>query len=164
MLHEGQSQLGEIFKIMPSMKKLIKANQRDVKMPDTDKNLIELLKLSLPMNRAYKPMKIEAIKQQGSLPPHFKRHEICEDEAKKVWHELSTKFPKLQVIEKIPILDPEAYGWHERLLVKICEYNEWARKVVKAKETVDYSAPKEVSAEILKLRKQAHQQNLKVHQ
>ena len=158
---EGQSQLGEVLKLMPTMKEIIQKKVPSIEMPETEWSLKLLLKLKLPTNRQYKPMKIEAIKQCGALPPYFERDEICECEAKKVWNELCTKFPDLRVIEKIPLLEPEPEGWHETLLAKIFEHNKWARKVVKAKALVDFKWPEDVPVETRKRRKIDHQSSLK---
>ena len=164
MFFEDQSQLGEIFKLMPTMKEIIKKKEPSIEMPKTEESLEMLLKLKMPANRAFKPMKLEAIKKCGALPPYFELDEITEDEAKQTWNELCSKFDKLRVVQNIPLLEPVPEGWHENLLAKIFEYNKWARKVAKAKAQVDFQWHEDVPAETREKRKHEHASQLKVNQ
>ncbi len=138
---ETQHSTGEPIMMLPSTRaRLFQCNKDiDSKPPMLDMHLVELYKLTMPLDRGCNPTTVAELKARQILPKHSTYKTLAEEETAAVFKELKQKYPELAKIESIllPSLEDDRYeNWHTKLLRKIRVWNAHTEQVVKAKVTM----------------------------
>jgi len=163
---DSQEATGECFLKMPAVRQRIESVKgSQVQLPEIPPSLKELYKLIKPMNRAFLPMGVEKMKEFKILPKYYDGFkDITDEEAKTIWNKLAEEHQMIKTVEEIP-LNEQQYKkctWHERLLLKIHEYNKHSKKVALAEATIarDEDYQQDVTAEQFKKASEEHDKKL----
>ncbi len=138
---ETQHSTGEPIMMLPSTRARLAQCEKDIdsKLPMLDMHLVELYKLTMPLDRGCNPTTVAELKARKILPEHSTYNTLTEEEAKAVFKELKRKYPKLAEIEFIPLpfIENEQYeNWHTKILRQIRVWNVHTEQVVKAEVTI----------------------------
>jgi hypothetical protein len=136
-----QYSLGEPVMMLPSTRARLVQYNNDVELmlPKLDEHLVELYKLTMPLDKCCMPTTVAELKHRKVLPEHSTYNTLAEEEAKAVFKKLKKKYPKLAEIEFIPLLPVENdqyENWHTKLLRQIRVWNVHTEKVVNANATI----------------------------
>ncbi len=138
---ETQYSLGEPVMMLPSTRARFVQynNDMELMLPKLDEHLVELYKLTMPLDKCCMPTTVAELKHRKLLPKHSTYNTLAEEEAKTVFKKHKEKYPKLAEIEFIPLLPVENdqyENWHTKLLRQIRVWNVHTEKVVNANATI----------------------------
>ncbi len=138
---ETEHSTGEPVMMLPSTRaRLCQCNQDiELSLPMLDTHLVELYKLTMPLDRGCNPTTVAELKHRKVLPEHSTYNTLAEEEAKAVCEKLKEKYPKLAEIEFIPLLpakNDQYENKHTKILRQIRAWNFHQEQVVKAQTTM----------------------------
>ncbi len=127
--------------MLPSTRaRLCQCNQDiGLSLPMLDMHLVELYKLTKPLDRGCNPTTVAELKARQILPEHSTYETLTEEEAKTVFHKLQEKYPQLAEIEIMPLLPIENHeyeNWHTKILRQIRAFNVHTEKAIRANNTI----------------------------
>jgi hypothetical protein len=138
---QTQHSTGEPAMMLPSTRARLAQCEKDIesKLPKLDKHLVELYKLTMPIDQGYTPTTVAELKASQVLPEHSMYRTLTEEQAGAVWQKLKEEYPKLAEIETIPlqsIVNIKYENWHTKILRQIRAFNVHTEKVIKANNTI----------------------------